>query len=452
MPNVDFHSSYRDATRGSTIKALQLRQQQIAQEAAQIGQPRRIEHPMQAFGQIAQSIGAGWREASAARDEQAGRKRFAELLAGGLTAEEMGEAIGLDPDTALKYQEHTWETEKEAAAAAAREKELLRSHGWDVDAATAATEAEKAAAAERARVEQESQGRTFGQQDKTAEELAREQEAAKTLENQRKIEQDKLNAEQAEKQATLTAALGSDEAKLAAGLKAGTIDQAAYDQGMESIKAKRAKEAMTPGEDQLERDYAKEHGEWSSTGRAQMVANLEQLKKAAGTLGTEPGVFTKTTGIGATSGLLTGASPDWLNRLIGNQEALTTRDAVRSVAQESLKAVLGSQFAAVEGQQVLERAFDPSATPEENQRRVGLLTAKLEQIAAQREAKAKYYDENGMISGYVGPDMGAAKADFMTLMKDFGGEDTNSGSAAGGGGGAQPELSDEDLLNKYRKK
>jgi hypothetical protein len=180
------------------------------------------------------------------------------------------------------------------------------------------------------------------------------------------------------------------------------------------------------------------------------------LQRAATTLGKPQGALADYTGIGATSGVITGALPDWLNRLTGNQEAVNTRDTVRSVAQESLKAVLGTQFAAVEGAQVLERAFDPSATPEENQRRVGLLAAKLQQIANQREAKAEYWNKNGMISGYVGPSLDEAKADFLSLMNEFdaGGAaappDTNSG--AGANAPAQPELTDEQLLEMYRPK
>src|SRR4029077_2424939 len=142
-------SAYRDSTRGATIKALQLRQQKLQEETAAAQQPRQIASPWQGAAQIADVIGSSIREGRAANEEQAGRQRFAQLLAGGLTPDEMGEAIGLDPETAMRYQEHTWDTEKTAAETATREKEALRSHGWDVDAATSRVQAEKDAAAAR---------------------------------------------------------------------------------------------------------------------------------------------------------------------------------------------------------------------------------------------------------------------------------------------------------------
>lgn len=454
MASVDFHSAYRDSTRGSTLKALQLRQKELQDLMAQTMAPRKIEHPMQAFGQMAQTLSAGIREGRAQREEAAGRQRFAELLAGGLTDQEMGEALAIDPETALKYQEHTWDTQKEERAAAARAGELRQGHDWDVEAATARVKAEQEAAAARAAVEAKAAETRAG-----VEAAADEKKNIFTAQqDQVKIEADKAAAEEAareaDKKTLLDASLKPEEAQLKMALDRGTIDQKAYDSGMANLAAKAAKAGMTPGQDQLERDFAKEYGEWTSTGRPQSIANLQQLKKASEVLNQDYNF----TGFGSPSGFVTGHLPDAANQLIakvtGSENPATVRDSVRSVAQESLKAVLGTQFAQLEGQQVLERAFDPTQSPEENRRRIGLLHAKLEQIANEREAKAQYWKEHNMITGYTGPTLDEAKADFMTLIDQFDKSTGGSGTqpATGGGGAAAPALSDEDLLNKYRPK
>lgn len=152
MPQVNFYS---DATRGSTLKALQQRRAEIqaAQEAAMA--PRQISAPSQGWAQIADVVGGGIREARAANEETAARQRFAELMAGGLSQEEMGEAMGIDPDIAMKYQTHQWDVEQADREAQARRDELVQKHGWDVDAATARVQAEKDAAAARVQAEQE---------------------------------------------------------------------------------------------------------------------------------------------------------------------------------------------------------------------------------------------------------------------------------------------------------
>lgn len=424
MAQIDFSAGYRNSTKGATLKALALRRAKAAEEQTAAMAPRQIASPWQGAAQIAETVGAGIREGRVAAEEQAGREQFAQLLSGGLTADEMGQAMILDPDIAMKYQENTWKTEADKRAEDARKAELLQAHGWDVDAATARVQAER-----------ESQERQFGQQTTIQEDTqAHQVETAKTLAaNQAKAKEDEQaearlaaqteeiaradaataaaqrDTEKAatlagtqEEQTRLGAALGSDEAKLAEGLRQGTISQEAYDQGMASIAAKRKKELMTPGQTQMEQDYAKEYGEWTTQGRSQAVANATQLAKAAELLTRDQGLLAEWTGIGAPSGRVTGLLPEAWTKFI-NPEAISTRDAVRSVAQELLKAILGTQFAAVEGQQVLERAFDPGQQPKENLRRVQLLSAKLAQISAQREAKAQFYDQNGMIEGFQGP-------------------------------------------------
>src|SRR4029077_21273376 len=110
MATIDFTSAYRDATQGSTLKALAARRAEM--QAANAGmKPREVKSPWQGAANIADTISGAIREGRVANDEARGRARFAELLAGGLAPDEIGEAMGLDPETTMKYQERTWAQE-----------------------------------------------------------------------------------------------------------------------------------------------------------------------------------------------------------------------------------------------------------------------------------------------------------------------------------------------------
>lgn len=156
MPTIDFYgSAYSDAARAGTLKAMQQRRLEREKQTLQAMQPATVASLPQGLAHLTDVLGSSIREARAANDEKAGRQRFAELMAGGLTPDEMGEAYSLDPDVAGKYQEHTWATEKEAREAAARKAELEQSHGWDVDAANRLVETNRLAREDEARIAEE---------------------------------------------------------------------------------------------------------------------------------------------------------------------------------------------------------------------------------------------------------------------------------------------------------
>jgi hypothetical protein len=70
------------------------------------------------------------------------------------------------------------------------------------------------------------------------------------------------------------------------------------------------------------------------------------------------------------------------------------RENVRMVAQQSLKAVLGTQFAASEGEGVMARAYDPGAQPSENATRIRMLKTKLQQVAQYNDMRAEWLAKN----------------------------------------------------------
>src|SRR6186997_1836337 len=104
MPDVDFTSAYRDATKGSTLKALAARRAEM-QAAMAMAKPREVKSPEQAIASVAETISGSIREGRLANQEAQGRARFAQLLAGGLTPDEAGEPYGLDAETTQKWMD-----------------------------------------------------------------------------------------------------------------------------------------------------------------------------------------------------------------------------------------------------------------------------------------------------------------------------------------------------------
>jgi len=84
MAEIDFSAGYRDATKGSTLKALQARRAQMQTRIEEAMKPEPIASAWQGAAHVGGVIGASIREARVANQEASGRDRFAKLLTGGL--------------------------------------------------------------------------------------------------------------------------------------------------------------------------------------------------------------------------------------------------------------------------------------------------------------------------------------------------------------------------------
>lgn len=105
--------------------------------------------------------------------------------------------------------------------------------------------------------------------------------------------------------------------------------------------------------------------------------------------------------------------PDALRaRIPGLSKGIVARDAVRTVVQQTLRQTLGAQFARIEGEMMMERAFDPRMDEKENLRRVNLLIDETLRYAAVKSSAAEYMRTHGTMYGYKGENLDAA-ADAM---------------------------------------
>lgn len=478
MATIDFTSAYRDATQGSTLKALAARRAEMQAANAAL-KPREVKSPWQGAANIADTISGAIREGRIANQEAAGRARFAELLAGGLTPDEIGEAMGLDPETTMKYQERTWAQEDTKAT---REYDAGRDdlkHGWDVQAAADRVKAEQEAArladeaATKRQDDQQAASLVLADHNATID----QKQAAQKVIDDAKVEELKVrtdrqtsdidrraDAEIATKKAQQDAAMADPVAKVKLAMQTPGPDgkplMSAEEGNAEiaAIQLKKRLDSQSPASKEFDLQSSKDNQDWVGTGRAQAVSNQIQLDKVLADLdkfaqgsGTLSGGISAVTGIGAPSGVVTGILPDPINRWLsqGTQtpDPVNMRENVRAVAQQSLKAVLGTQFAAIEGEGVMSRAYDPGATPAENANRVKLLKAKLEQVAKYNDMRAEWLANNPTMEGFTGPTPAEVQADFLayTNSPEFtggGGGDATAAPSGGGGGAPAPKAGD----------
>jgi len=121
----------------------------------------------------------------------------------------------------------------------------------------------------------------------------------------------------------------------------------------------------------------------------------------------------------------------------GAQNAFTpemkdVRQDVEQVAQRSLKAVLGAQFARVEGEMLLERAFNPWLSPEVNARRAERLMAVAKDMAIAKDRYLGAFQANGF-SMPTDPEafQMPGLSELEKLKKEWEAEDRRSGIPLG---------------------
>lgn len=131
--------------------------------------------------------------------------------------------------------------------------------------------------------------------------------------------------------------------------------------------------------------------DWSDGGRATALSNLQQLRDA------ERDLRDSKVKTGGASSLAPDAAQDFIN-----PKYAETRDKVRGAVQGSLRATLGPQFTAGEGEAIFNRAINPRLSPSENARRIKVEADKIEAQIRAKDAAVKHFQDNGTLEGFRG--------------------------------------------------
>lgn len=100
-----------------------------------------------------------------------------------------------------------------------------------------------------------------------------------------------------------------------------------------------------------------------------------------------------------------------------NPEGAVVQDRIASVAQLSLKAILGGQFSEREGELLIQRAYNPLLSEAENIERLTQLINRIEKAENYKKSAVDYWEENKSMSGFKAPKYG--EEDFRSDIESY---------------------------------
>jgi hypothetical protein len=148
---------------------------------------------------------------------------------------------------------------------------------------------------------------------------------------------------------------------------------------------------LTPGEEQLDKSFAKDYTKWEGGEKQQSESNITNLENKIATVLAGANV----------SGPAIGYTPDLLKALF-HPQATSFKDEMNDIVFQSLRATLGAQFTEREAQRLVASVFNDALDESFNIPRLQRLLAKIKAIYVEKQNKADYYSKAGTLKGYVG--------------------------------------------------
>lgn len=150
----------------------------------------------------------------------------------------------------------------------------------------------------------------------------------------------------------------------------------------------KTKSKSSPAQEAMDKESGKMISEWVHRGDAQMIrADIEKLKTVENML------LNRKNNV---SGSIIGRLP---LQDVFNPAGKDAADAVASVTQKNLKEILGGQFAAREGEELIKRAYDPTMDEAYNYQRVKALREAMEKQADAKDRAANFLERYGTLEG-----------------------------------------------------
>lgn len=181
--------------------------------------------------------------------------------------------------------------------------------------------------------------------------------------------------------------------------------------------------SLTPAQKAIDTSFGKDYADFVRDGAQTIEKNLDQLQyalkemRAGGVSGFVPGLAARNPMLGAQI----------------NPRAVEVKNAIDEVVQQNLRAILGGQFAQQESKELIERAYQPFGSEEDNIRRVARLERAIRKGYEQKKRMAQYFEQNGTLRGFKG-----TIPTHDTIAKDAGLEKSNNVNKKGQQNKQQP--------------
>ena len=175
--------------------------------------------------------------------------------------------------------------------------------------------------------------------------------------------------------------------------KANAEAAAAQAQANAAIAQQNAGGGQTKGQNKVDEVYASEFVDWTAMGGyAGLDNNLRLLEDGIRVLESSDTI----------SGGFFGRLPKFIQQAV-NPASQDVKADVEKVIQQSLKAILGAQFAQKEAEQLFQRSYDPTQPEASNLRRVQATIDELRARGMAKESASQYFRANGTLTGWEPP-------------------------------------------------
>ena len=155
------------------------------------------------------------------------------------------------------------------------------------------------------------------------------------------------------------------------------------------------KKELTPLQLKIDEKFAEDLVEFTvGGGFSDVQKNLTQLDLAKETLTNAPK--------DSITGRLIGIQDDSGTLKYTNPNAQNVKEQVQEIAQRNLRLVLGPQFTAKEGEQLINRVYNPALPQDINIQRLDLLQEQILSAAKSKQEAVDYYNEYGTLARFKG--------------------------------------------------
>lgn len=175
----------------------------------------------------------------------------------------------------------------------------------------------------------------------------------------------------------------------------GKVDKLYIPELRDSMEIKRYGRILEDWESVANKEFAKENVEWQQEGSIFALRDLADLDKATNLLidaaDRESSLFT---------GPIISQFPDWMRAMTEDGvEAIDARAAIRNVVMKSLRAILGGQFAFLEGEKLVANTYDETLPPEVNLARIRSLYKSIRDAYDNKAAMFAHLKEHRTLYG-----------------------------------------------------
>lgn len=177
-----------------------------------------------------------------------------------------------------------------------------------------------------------------------------------------------------------------------------TIEERDWKAQQDALKLEKER-YKTGGEKKVDTEYAKDYNEWTTTGRADYVANKKRMQDTVAELQEIDAKLKSgeaSWGEELVSGRFAGEMPD----VARTADSLRLEEQVRGTIFGILRATMGAQFTEKEGERVMKDIYNPKLEPEVNIPKITSWLGKQQAAADAQDSKGEYYESKGTLKGY----------------------------------------------------